>query len=413
MDATMSSVRPARRGLLRGAGALTAAGWVGGLAGGWLLRPDWGHATGPIKIGIATDITGPIAPSGNADWQVAQFTVEEINKSGGILGQPIELYLEDTASDPKIAVGNVRRLIQERKVNVVLGGITSAMRQAIKDPIVNRGRTLYIYPQLYEGQECTKDLFCTGPTPAQQCDKLIPYLIKTVGKKRFAMPSANYVWPQLLNKYARKAIEANGGEVMFEEYYPLDQPEYSATISKIRNGKVDCVFCTVIPPGLQSFVKQLYEFGFQKNGGVLVQVAFDENAFNFVPIHEIEGAYSCLDYYQTVNDPFSKKLTEAYAKRFPDTKYLFTAGSAATGMYRGIKFYEGAVKETKGDLHRDAVAAAMDHGVLTEGPGGGAEMVPGHWHCKMNMYTAVCRVTGDRPSFEIVDKAAMVDPREC
>ena len=61
---------------------------------------------------------------------------------------------------------------------MVLGGITSAMRQAIKDPIVNRGRTLYIYPQLYEGQECTKNLFCTGPTPAQQCDKLIPYLIK-------------------------------------------------------------------------------------------------------------------------------------------------------------------------------------------------------------------------------------------
>ena len=102
-------------------------------------------------------------PPATADWQVAQFTVEEINKNGGVLGQPIELYLEDTASDPKIAVGNVRRLIQERKVDVVLGGITSAMRQAIKDPIVNRGRTLYIYPQLYEGQECTKDLFCTGP----------------------------------------------------------------------------------------------------------------------------------------------------------------------------------------------------------------------------------------------------------
>jgi len=223
MNAAKSSVRSSRRGLLRGAGALTAAGWVGGLASGWLMRPDWGHAAGPIKIGIATDITGPIAPAGNADWQVAQFTIEEINKSGGILGQPIELYLEDTASDPKIAVGNVRRLIQERKVNVVIGGITSAMRQAIKDPIVNRGRTLYIYPQLYEGQECTKDLFCTGPTPAQQCDKLIPYLIKTIGKKRFAMPSANYVWPQLLNKYARKVIEANGGEVVFEEYYPLDQ----------------------------------------------------------------------------------------------------------------------------------------------------------------------------------------------
>ena len=408
MEKTLS-----RRNLLHGAGALTTAGWIGGATGGWLLRPTRAHAAGPIKMGIATDITGPIAPSGNADWQVAQFTVEQINKSGGILGQPIELYLEDTASDPKTAVGNVRRLIQERKVDVVLGGITSAMRQAIKDPIVNRGRTLYIYPQLYEGQECTKDLFCTGPTPAQQCDKLIPYLIKTVGKKRFAMPSANYVWPQLLNKYARKVIEANGGEVVFEEYYPLDQPEYSATISKIKDGKVDCVFNTIIPPGLQSFVKQLHESGFQKNGGVLSCVYFDENSLNFLPAAEIEGVYSCLDYFQSVDDPFSKKLLEDYSKRFPGTKYMFTAGSAATGMYRGIKFYEAAVTATKGDLHRDAVAAAMDHAVIDNGPGGGSAMVPGHRHCKMNMYTAVCRISGEKPSYEVVDKSDRVDPREC
>jgi ABC-type branched-subunit amino acid transport system substrate-binding protein len=413
MTETNWDVMPSRRKLLGGAAALAASGWIGGMTGGWLLRPRWAHAAGSIKMGIATDITGAIAGAGNADWQVAQFTVEQINKDGGILGQPIELYLEDTASDPKIAVGNVRRLIQERRVDVVLGGITSAMRQAIKDPIVNRGRTLYIYPQLYEGQECTKNLFCTGPTPAQQCDKLIPYLIKTVGKKRFAMPSANYVWPQLLNKYARKVIEANGGEVVFEEYYPLDQAEYSATISKIKDGKVDCVFNTVIPPGLQPFIKQLYESGFQKNGGALTCVYFDENILNYLPASELEGSYSCLDYFQVVDDPFSKKLNEAYSKRFPDTKYLLTAGSAATGMYRGIKFYEAAVKETKGDLHRDAVSAAMDHGVITEGPGGGSKMVPGHMHCTMNMYTAVCKVSADRPTYDIVDKADMVDPQEC
>ncbi len=413
MKEAKTGFTPSRRGFLSGAGALATAGWVGGAAAGWVLRPAWAHAAGPIKMGIATDITGPIAPSGNADWQVAQFTIEQINKDGGILGRPIQLFLEDTASDPNVAVGNVRRMIQEHRPDVVLGGITSAMRQAIKDPIVTRGRTLYIYPQLYEGKECTKDLFCTGPTPAQQCDKLIPYLIKTVGKKRFALPSANYVWPQVLNKYARKVIEANGGEVVFEEYYPLDQPEYSATISKIKDGKVDCVFNTVIPPGLQPFMKQLYESGFQKNGGVLTCVYFDENTLNYLPANEMEGLYSCLDYFQAVDDPFSKKLQEDYAKRFPNTKYLFTAGAAATGMYRGIKFYEAAVKETKGDLHRDAVAAAMDHAVIEHGPGGGAAMVPGHMHCKMNMYTAICRINAGKPYYEIVDKADMVDPREC
>jgi len=402
-----------RRRLLRGSAALTAAGWMGGLASGFLLRPKWAHADGPIKMGIATDITGPIAPGGNANWQVAQFAVEQINLGGGILGRPIELHLEDTASDPKIAVGNVRKLIQEHKVDVVLGGITSAMRQAIKDPIVNRGRTLYIYPQLYEGQECTKYLFCTGPTPAQQCDELIPRLIKTLGKKRFAMPSANYVWPQLLNKYARKVIEANGGEVVFEEYYPLDQLEYSATIGKIRDGKVDCVFNTVIPPGLQPFCKQLYESGFQKNGGILSCVYFDENLLNYVPAQEMEGLYTCLDYFQALDDPFDKELQAGYTKKFPNTTFPFAAGSAATGMYRGVKFYEAAVKATGGKLGREEVAAAMDTGKLENGPGGPAEMVPGKMHCKMNMYVAVCRVEGDKTKYEVISKAVMVDPKEC
>jgi len=402
-----------RRGLLTGASALAAAGWIAGTGGGWLLRPGRAYAANPIKMGIATDITGAIAPSGNANWQVAQFAVEEINKAGGIAGRPIELHLEDKASDPKVAVGNVHKLIQEYKVDVVLGGITSAMRQAIKDPIVNRGRTLYIYPQLYEGQECTKHLYCTGPTPAQQCDELIPYLIKKQGRKRFAMPSANYVWPQLLNKYARKVIEANGGEVVFEEYYPLDQPEYSATIAKIRDGKVDCVFNTVIPPGLQPFMKQLYESGFQKNGGLVTCVYYDENLLNYHPAQEMEGLYSCLDYFQSVDDPFSKGLQERYSKKFPDTKYLFTAGSASTGMYRGVKFYEAAVKATNGDVAREAVSAAMDKAKLDNGPGGGAAMVPGHMHCKMNMYVAQCKVVEAKPQYGIIGKYEQVDPKEC
>ena len=133
-----------RRSFLKGTSALAAAGWIGALTGGFVLKPDWAHAAGSIKMGIATDITGGIAPSGNANWQTAQFAAKQINDAGGILGRPIELILEDTASDPGIAVGNVRRLVERHNVDVILGGITSSMREAIKNPIVKRGKTLYI-----------------------------------------------------------------------------------------------------------------------------------------------------------------------------------------------------------------------------------------------------------------------------
>jgi len=82
-------------------------------------------------------------------------------------------------------------------------------------------------------------------------------------------------------------------------------------------------------------------------------------------------------------------------------------------MYRGVKFYEAAVKATGGKLGREEVAAALDKAVLPNGPGGGAEMVPGHYHAKMNMYIAVCKNDAGKTRYEVIDKAAMVDPREC
>ncbi len=398
-----------RRRFLQGAAWMAGAVATG--AGSWVLRPQWAHAANPIKVGIATDLTGPIGFAGQANANVAKMVVDQINADGGVLGRPLELFIEDTASNESVAVGNVRKLVKRDRVDVVLGGITSSMRNAIKDTIVKRGKTLYIYPQLYEGRECTPNIFCTGPTPAQQCDELVPWLIEN-GGKRFALPSANYVWPHVLNEYARKSIEQNGGEVVFEEYYPLDQVEYSATVNKIMQEKVDVVFNTVIPPGVGPFFKQLYEAGFQQRGGRLSCVYYDENTVNLNAAHEWEGLASCLDYYRVLSrsgdDPFSASLQAEYDKRF-EGNVLFTAGSAATGMYRGLKLWEAAVNEA-GNVKREDVAAALDHAIIEKGPGGPAEMVPGKRHCRMNMYIAVAKAG----QYEIVSRSdGLVDPKEC
>ena len=393
---------------------MQSAAWTSGAvatgASSWVLQPGWANAAAaPIKVGIATDLTGAMGYAGNANANVAKMVSEEINNTGGLLGRPIEVFIEDTASNESVAVANVRKLIQRDKVDVVLGGITSSMRNAIKDVIVTRGKTLYIYPQQYEGKECTPNLFCTGPTPAQQCDEFIPWLIKN-GGKRFALPSANYVWPHVLNEYARKVIEKSGGEVIFEEYYPLDQVEYSATVNRIMTNNVDVVFNTVIPPGVGPFFKQLYEAGFSKRGGRLACVYYDENNLNISAPHEIEGLASCLDYFRAVaaQDPGSARIQAEYDRKFPG-KLLLAAGSAVTGMYRGLKLWEAAVREA-GKLDRESVAAALDHAKISEGPGGPAEMVPGKHHCKMNMYTTVAK----NGNFEIVARSeGLVDPKEC
>jgi ABC-type branched-subunit amino acid transport system substrate-binding protein len=394
-----------RRLFLQRSALLSGMTALGG--GSFLLNPRGAWAADPIKVGIATDLTGPISWGGIPNSQVAKMVIEEINAGGGLNGRPLQMILKDTATNEQLAVTRVRELVQKDKVDVVFGGITSSMRNAIKDTIVNRGKTLYIYPQLYEGLECTKYLYCTGPTPAQQCDTFIPWLIKNGGKK-FYLPSADYVWPHVLNKYARKVIEANGGEVVGEEYFPVDHNEYSATVNKIMQGGVNVVFNTTIPPGVAAFFKQLYEAGFQKKGGRLACVFYDENALNITPAHEIEGLASCLDYFKAVNDPFGNTLQEKYTKLY-GTKNPFTAGSAATGMWRGINLWATAVKAAK-SAKREEVAAALEKAKLADGPGGGCEVVPGTWHVRMPMYTAVAK--GGK--YEIVEKSnGMVEPREC
>ena len=78
-------------------------------------------------------------------------------------------------------------------------------------------------------------------------------------------------------------------------------------------------------------------------------------------------------------------------------------------MYRGLRLWEVAIKGA-GKLERDAVAVALDHAKIAEGPGGPAEMVPGKRHCKMKMYTAVAK----EGNYEIVGRSeGLVDPKAC
>ena len=360
----------------------------------------------PIKVGVIADQTGPLSFVGIANANVARMVIDDINAKGGLLGRQIDLYLEDSATIDSVAEAKATKLVQHDQVDVIFGGIYSSTRQAIKGPAVMKGKKLYIYPEQYEGQECDPLIFCTGPVPAQQVDPLIPWLMQQTGAKKFYLPSADYIWPHTMNKKVRQVVTANGGAIVGEEYFPLDHADYGKTIEKITSSGAEVVFNTTVPPGVTPFLEQLYNSGFTKRGGHIVCTYFDENFLNMVPAAHVEGLYSCLDYYQTVGDPFSKKLINQYDNLYPGNA-KFTAGSACSGLYRGLKLWEAAVKEA-GSLKQEDVIKALDHAKIAEGPGGPAEMVPGQHHARMNMYIA--QATDGH--FKIVKSLGVVDPKE-
>ena len=360
----------------------------------------------PIKVGMIAELTGALSFMGVANANVATMTIEDINVRGGLLGRRIQLLIEDGETTDSVAAAAATKLVQYDKVDVLFGGIFSSTRQAIKGPAVEQGQTLYIYPEQYEGLEYHPLLFCTGPTPAQQVEPLVPWLMRETGAKKVYLPSADYIWPHVLNQRAREVVAAHGGTIVGEEYFPLDCTDYRATVDRIMSSGAEIVFNTTVPPGVASLLAQLHDANFTKRGGQIITTYFDENMLGALPYEHTAGLYSCLDYYQSVAEPFSARLLVRYNERFPDAPQ-FTGGSACSGLYRGIKFWEAAVKEA-GSLRQSDVVKALDHARIAEGPGGPAQMVPGQHHVRMNMY--IGRAKGG--AFEIVKSLGAIDPRE-
>jgi branched-chain amino acid transport system substrate-binding protein len=359
-----------------------------------------------IKVGVIADQTGPLSFVGLANANVARMVIGDLNAKGGLLGRPLELFLEDGATDDAVAAAKATKLVERDHVDVVFGGIYSSTRQAIKGAAVVKGRTLYIYPEQYEGQEADPLIFCTGPVPAQQVDPFIPWLMRRTGAKKFYLPSADYIWPRVMNKRVREVVTAEGGAIVGEEYFPLDHTDYRSTVEKIASSGADVVFNTIVPPGLTPFFEQLHASGFSARSGQLVCTYFDENFLNMVPAAHVEGLYGCLDYYQEVGDPFSRKLLAQYDALYPGAA-KFTGGSACSGLYRGLRLWAAAVTEA-GSLAQAEVVAALDHARIPEGPGGPAAMVPGQHHLRLNMYIAQAR----NGHFHVVESLGAIDPKE-
>jgi branched-chain amino acid transport system substrate-binding protein len=166
------------------------------------------------------------------------------------------------------------------------------------------------------------------------------------------------------------------------------------------------VFNTIVPPGVSPFFAALHDAGFHARGGQLVCTYFDEHFLQMVPAAHAEGLYTCLDFYQDVDDPFSQRLLVQYNAPYPGD-VAFTARSGCSGLYRAMRLWAAAVTHA-GTLTQGGVIRALDHARIDDAPGGPAAMVAGQHHVRMNMYIAQAR--GGR--FGIVERLGTIDPHE-
>src|SRR6516225_4635679 len=147
----------------------TALGQLGGAAVGLAFAGVSAHrarAADEIVVGSLLDLTGPINIYGLPMVDATKFAIDDINASGGVVGKKLRLVEFDTQSNNQLYTQYATQLLLDNKVAVLMGGITSASREAVR-PVLDKYGALYFYNEQYEGGVCDKNVFCTGVTPAQ------------------------------------------------------------------------------------------------------------------------------------------------------------------------------------------------------------------------------------------------------
>jgi ABC-type branched-subunit amino acid transport system substrate-binding protein len=367
-----------------------AAGGAGFAFGGSLLAGCGSSAgsgsSGPIKVGALTDLTGAFGIVGKANKAIAQFTVDEINANGGVLGRKLKLIVVDGASDPATSAKVAGQLVNQDKVDMVIGGVTSAEREAIKGIIATRGRTMFIWPASYEGGECDENVWSVGAVPNQQVDPTVDYLLAQ-GAKTFYLCGNDYSYPRNVLKAARARIEAGGGKVLGEDYIPISATDAPNLVTKSLGSKADAVFEVVILPASVPYIKGVVDGGYK---GIIAGTLFDETVIGLFG-KEAQGLIGAQDFFQSIKDPFSQQKYKEFTQKYPKAPFGSALNSPA--WYRGLYLWKTAV-EKAGSTDLDKVNQAMDSVSYDKLIGGPAKMIPGTRHCQLTMYLGQMQADG-------------------
>ena len=336
---------------------------------------------------------------------VSQSTVSRAYSEGKSLSEESRRKVFDAAATLGYSRSFIPRILLKHRSNLVamvIGGIASNMREAIKSVIATRGETIYIWPASYEGGECTDLVFNTGAAPNQQLDPFIPYLLENAGKS-FFLAGADYIYPRNILAKVRKLVEAGGGTVVGEEYYPLDSTDISALQNKVLSSNAEVLFSVVVLPLSIPFHKAIVDGGFK---GKIAGTLFDETS-NVLFGEASTGFLAVQDYFFSVDDPAATAVREAFAKDYPDASFASTFNTPA--WYRSLYLWKNAV-ETAGSLETAKVAKAMDSASFPGNPGGAAAMKPGTRHCSLPIFLGEVQADG---SVKQLVAAGTIDPTEC
>ena len=245
----------------------SAAGGAAGL-GAVVLPSPWHSAFGeskPFKLGTVQPLTGVAAYGGKSSLVGVQTAVDRINKSGGINGRPVELFIGDDESKPDTGRRAVEKMVTENDIDFHVGGFLSNICLACS-PVWEEHKIVNMIGVCLDTtlttSKCSRYTFRTFDFAPAQAKAFAPYLVQKIGKKWHIL-YADYSWGQSTRDAYTNEIKANGGEVVGSTGIPLGTADTTSFLSKI-GGDFDGLFLIFFGSDAINVVNQGTDLGLAK-----------------------------------------------------------------------------------------------------------------------------------------------------
>ncbi|TCZ77758.1 ABC transporter substrate-binding protein [Paenibacillus albiflavus] len=301
-----------------------------------------------IKIGGVFSASGGSSTLGKPQMDTLKMLVDEANAAGGIGGKKIELYSYDDKSDQNEAVLNMKKLLEQDKVSVVVGGTISGNALAII-PVAEKAKVPLI------AVAASKNI--NNPTKtyvfktAQGDDLVVPRVIDYLKANNLT----NIAWLNVDNSFGSSALEefkslapAAGIKAVIEDVFEPTVNDAKPMLTRVKNANPQAIIIWGTTQESAVVTKNVRELGITlpiiESHGIANSQFIDlaGDAANGV----IFPAGSLLVSGQLGDDNAQKKVLEQYKKQFED-KYGYAASTFGGHVWDAFEIIKKAV-ETAG-----------------------------------------------------------------
>lgn len=339
---------------------------TGALASGAALAmPSIGRAqSAPLKIGLLTVKTGPLAQGG---IQMEQGLTTFLKEKGGMLGgRKVEVIAADTGGNPAGAKTKAQEVVERNKVDLILGPLAAFELLAITEYVRAQQIPLISLAAAEDVTQRNVNPWVIRPSASSgQCSHVMgDYAAKEMGLKRIATISEDFAFGHEQVGAFQRVFEESGGKVVRKLWPPLNAPDFTPFIAQI--GDVDGVFTGFAGSNPLKFLRAYADLGLK--GTVPVTggwTALDDALLKSFGDEAI-GAISATFYSADHGSDTNKRFVAAMAK-----DYDVVPGAYSAGMYIAGQCVEAALQKLDGKTDdRKALIEALKAVALTDTPRG-------------------------------------------